>query len=151
MKSFLLEKNTKKPLIRWSLLPDGTFYEGKLPENYGLAICPNFPYIILDIDNHSNKCGFNNIPYSIQVELSEHFGYETNSGGQHIWMYYTGNKELANKTSGLNLDLRTHKGYVKWYLDSDIRNYINEVKPTSEKLNKWLEKLFSYNIDKNGK
>jgi len=143
VKSFLLKN--KKPIIKWSLVKDETYFEGNVPEGFGLAICPNAPYVILDIDDHEGKCGFNNIPYLIQIELAEHFGYQTNSGGQHIWLKYTGNQELANKTSGLHIDLRTHNGYVKWYLDGDIRDYINEVKETSKRLNKWLEELFSYN------
>ena len=47
-----------------------------------------------------------------------------------------------NKASGLGIDLRTSKGYVKWYLPGDIRNHINQIKPTSNLLNDWLETLF---------
>ena len=57
---------------------------------------------------------------------------------------YTGDKPLGNKTSGLGIDLRTNKGYVVWYHDKDIRDCINEINKTSQNLNKWLEKLFSY-------
>jgi hypothetical protein len=146
MKTFLLKD--KRPICKWGQIPDNIYFEGELPENYSLAICPNAPYVILDIDDHKGKCGFDNIPFSIKIELSEHFAYQTNSGGQHIWLKYTGNKELANKTSGFFIDLRTHNGYVKWYLDGDIRNYIHEVKETSLKLNNWLEQLFSYNESK---
>lgn len=142
MKSFLLKE--KKPIVKWSLVPDEIYYEGEIPEGFSLAISPNAPYIVLDIDNHEEENGFDNIPYLIKVELSEHFGYQTNSGGQHIWLKYSGDKELGNKTSGLCIDLRTHKGYVKWYLDGDIRNYISEIKETSTRLNTWLEELFSY-------
>jgi len=147
MKSFLLKD--KRPVVKWGMVPENRFFEGDVPEGYGLAICPNAPYVILDIDdNHTDKSGFDNISYSIQVELSEHFAYQTKSGGQHIWLKYTGNEELLNKTSGLAIDLRTSRGYVKWYLDNDIRKYIDQVQDTSPKLNEWLEKLFTRTINK---
>jgi len=141
MKSFLLKG--KSPICKWGMIPDETYFLGLIPEGYSLAINPNYPYIILDIDTNEKKCGFFNIPFKIQIELSEHFAYQTNSGGQHIWIKYSGNKNLLNKTSNLGIDLRTNKGYVKWYLDNDIRNYIYLIKPSSNELNLWLEQLFS--------
>lgn len=144
MKSFLLKD--KKPIIKWGMLPDEVYFEGKIPDGYGLAICPHNPYIILDIDKHNDINGLDNIPIKIYNELFKlHFFYKTKNNGYHVWLKYTGNKLLLNKTSGLGIDLRTNKGYVKWYLDNDIRNYIHLVKETSNELNDWLEKLFSNN------
>lgn len=141
MKSFLLKD--KKPILKWSMVPDEIYFEGKIPEGYGLAICPHNPYIILDIDMHGDIDGFSNIPMVISLELNDHFQYNTKNNGKHVWLKYTGNKELLNKASGLGIDLRTHKGYVKWYLDKDIRSYIHLIKNTSPVLNTWLEKLFA--------
>lgn len=140
MKSFLLKD--KKPICKWGMVPDETYFEGNVPEGYGLAICPNAPYVILDIDRHGEIDGFDNIPESILNELSTHFKYLTKGNGVHVWLKYTGFEELMNKTSGLGIDLRTHKGYVKWYLEGDIRDYLHLVNETSSKLNEWLESLF---------
>lgn len=143
MKTFLLKD--KKPIVKWGMIPDETYFEGNIPEQYSLAVCPHDPYIILDIDRHGKVDGFENIPADIAEELltKDHFRYATKNNGSHIWLYYTGDKKLMNKASGLGIDLRTSKGYVKWYLpDSDIRTYINCIKPTSPKLNTWLESLF---------
>ena len=49
MKSFLLY-NGKSPTVKWSMIPDEVYFEGKIPEGYSLAVCPSDPYIILDID-----------------------------------------------------------------------------------------------------
>lgn len=140
MKSFLLKD--KKPIIKWGMVPDETYFEGEIPQGYGLAICPNFPYVILDIDRHGDINGFDNIPSELLLDLSEHFCYNTKGNGKHIWLKYTGSKELMNKPSGLGIDLRTNKGYVKWYLDKDIRTYLHLIKETSNQLNNWLENLF---------
>lgn len=142
MKSFLLKD--KKPIVKWGMIKDETYFEGDVPERYGLAICPHDPYIILDIDRHGEIDGFNNIPENITKELltNEHFRYATKNNGSHIWLKYTGTKKLLNKTSGKGIDLRTCNGYVKWYLDKDIRNYIHLIKNTSLELNIWLESLF---------
>jgi len=140
MKSFLLRD--KKPTVKWSMVPDEIYFEGDVPEGYGLAICPHDPYVILDIDKHGEIDGFSNIPSNISEELKTHFGYPTKNNGRHIWLYYTGTEVLMNKASGLGIDLRTSKGYVKWYLDNDIRKYIHLINPTSDVLNNWLNNLF---------
>ena len=140
MRSFLLKE--KKPILKWGQIPDGYFFEGTVPEGYSLAICPHFPYVILDVDKHGNVNGFDNISFEIFKELDKHFNYLTKNNGRHYWMKYTGNKHLLNKSSGKGIDLRTDKVYVKWYLPQDIRAYIHEVKDTSENMNNWLENLF---------
>jgi len=140
MKSFLLKD--KRPTIKWGMLKDETYFEGEVPEGYGLAISPHDPYIILDIDRHGEIDGFDNIPEDITKELLGHFRYATKNNGSHIWFRYSGTKKLLNKTSGKGLDLRTSNGYVKWYLDNDIRSYIHLVMDTSPKLNIFLESLF---------
>lgn len=140
MKSFLLKD--KKPIVKWGMVPDETYFEGNVPDGYGLAVCPHNPYMILDIDKHGDINGFDNIPFGIKKELESTLGYDTKNNGRHYWLKYTGNKELMNKTSGLGIDLRTHKGYVKWYLPGDIRGYVDSIKPTSGMMNKWLESLF---------
>ena len=143
MKSFLLKE--KVPICRWKPIPHGFFFEGKVPDGYSLAICPSDPYVILDIDRHGDVDGFDNIPEDIKTELESHFSYNTKNNGKHVWLKYSGEIKLANKASGLGIDLRTSHGYVKWYLDGDIRDYIDQVKETSPVLNEWLEKLFNYN------
>lgn len=140
MRSFLLKD--KKPICKWGMISDETYFEGIIPDGYGLAICPNDPYIILDVDKHGDINGFDNVPDHIKDELKSDFYYDTKNGGKHYWLEYTGNKSLMNKTSGLGIDLRTSKGYVKWYLEGDIRDYIHLIEPTSELLNIWLESLF---------
>ena len=145
MKSFLLYD--KKPTVKWSLIPDSVFFEGTIPKGYGLAICPHNPYIILDIDVHGNINGFSNIPTNIRDEYKKSLWYDTPSGGRHVWLKYTGSIELMNKTSGLGIDLRTHKGYAKWYLDKDLRSYVHLIKETSNDMNIWLESLFTKSID----
>lgn len=141
MKSFLLRG--KKPIVKWGMIPDEVYFEGKIPEGYGLAISPHFPYIILDIDKHGNVNGFDTIPKEIWNEIEEnHFYYKTKNDGLHVWLKYSGNKVLLNKPSGLGIDLRTEKGYAKWYLDNDIRKYIHTIHSTSNELNTWLESLF---------
>ena len=141
MKTFLLKD--KKPIVKWGMIPDETYFEGDVPEGYGLATTPHFPYIILDVDSHGDICGDNNLPFIIKNELQKTLNYPTKNNGMHYWLKYTGNEKLMNKTSGLGIDLRTNKGYVKWYLDKDIRNYITLIKETSPELNTWLEKLFT--------
>jgi hypothetical protein len=143
MKSFLLKD--KKPTLKWGKVPHGYFFEGALPEGYGLAICPSEGYIILDIDRHGDIDGFENIPDNIKSLLQGHFFYSTKNNGTHVWLKYSGKEELANKASGIGIDLRTHKGYVKWYLPGDVRQHMDEIKHSCDVLNKWLEKLFTYN------
>ena len=146
MKSFLLKN--KQPTIKFSMLPDETYFEGNIPEGYGLAICPNAPYIILDVDRHGEIDGFKNLPIYLCKELYSSLNYPTKNNGQHFWLKYTGDKTLLNKASKLGIDLRVGSkpgnagGYVKWYLDKDIRSYIDKINTTSESLNQWLESLF---------
>ncbi len=141
MKSFLLKD--KKPICPWKIISDETYFEGVVPEGYGLAINPHHPYIILDIDKHGDMDGFKNIPDNIYDELiKNHLTYPTKNNGLHVWMKYSGDKPLMNKTSGLGFDLRTKSGYVKWYLDGDIRDYLYLIKETSIEINNFLESHF---------
>lgn len=139
MKTFLLQG--KIPICKWSLIPDETYFEGNLPQGFGLATCPHDPYIIIDIDNHGNMIGMDNIPENLKEEIFLSLGYNTKSG-YHAWFKYSGDKPLMNKTSKKGIDLRTSKGYVKWYLDKDIRSYIHLIKESSKELNEFLESLF---------
>lgn len=147
MKSFLLNKNNK-PVIRWGSIPDGLFYEGKIPKGYSLAICPG-KYIIIDVDVKNDKNGFNYIPKNIYLELGNTFYYNTRSGGRHYWLLYTGNEILINKSTEFGIDLRIGEkknnsgGYVKYNYHVDIRKCEHLIEPTSKRLNKWLEKLFT--------
>lgn len=140
MKSFLLKG--KKPIIKWGNIPDEIYFEGEIPQGYSLAICPHAPYIIIDVDKHGDISGFDHIPPGIKNILEETLNYETKNNGKHYWFKYTGDKKLMNKASGLGIDLRTEKGYVKWYLPTDIRDYKHLIKDSSEYLNEWLENLF---------
>ena len=144
MKTFLVKDKT--PICKWGSLKDETYFEGKIPEGYKLAINPTEGYIIIDVDVDVNKGknGFLNIPEPIQRELDLTLTYSTKRGGRHYWLKYTGDKKLPNTTSGKDIDLRTHKGYIVWYIDDDIRKYIHLVKETSQQMNEWLEKLFYY-------
>lgn len=149
MKSFLLRD--KKPIIKWGMLPDNVYYEGSIPPGFNLAISPSENYIVIDVDNHGDTNGFDNIPNELLEELNNTLNYKTKNNGRHYWFLYSGNRKLANKTSGLGIDLRTNKGYVVWYPKEDIRNSLDKINSTSSLLNKWLEKLFSYNNIKNEK
>lgn len=142
MKSFLVRG--KRPIILWSVLPDNCFFEGNIPEGYKLAVCPSEGMIVIDIDKHGKKNGFTNIPPSLMFELKSTLNYPTKNNGRHFWFKYTGDKPLANKTSNLGIDLRTHKGYVVYYPDNDIRDNLHLIKESSNQLNVWLKKLFSY-------
>jgi hypothetical protein len=128
------------------MLPENVFFEGEVPEGYALAVCPSENYIVLDVDRHGKKDGFEAIPRDIETELAFTFSYPTKNNGKHFWLRYTGDKHLANKASGKGIDLRTNKGYVVWYPNEDIRDVIecNLVMDTSENMNYWLESLFSY-------
>jgi hypothetical protein len=142
MKSFLL--CNKSPIIKWGLLPDNTFFEGNLPEGFSLAVSPSEGTIIIDVDKHGDINGFDNLPKDLLQELTQTLKYNTKNNGCHYWFNYTGNKFLANKTSGLGIDLRTNKGYVVWYPKEDVRGLLHTINPTSQKMNEWLEKLFSF-------
>ena len=149
MKTFLLKNNT--PFVKWSMIPDGYYYEGQVPKGYALAVCPtNEKQIILDVDVKGGKNGFNHIPTTILKELETTFNYKTGSGGRHYFLNYTGSKLLMNTSTAKGLDLRIGKnnktgnngGYVKYNHTIDIRQCTHLIKPTSLKLNKWLERLF---------
>lgn len=152
MKSFLAIK--KRPLVKWSMLPDNTWFEGKVPEGYQLCICPG-KYLVIDVDIDVDKNGFKNIPEYLKDELNNTFNYSTKRGGKHYWFENTSKKILANKTSGLGIDLRVGErkeedgrnnagGYVVYYPNNDIRDQLHLIKSPSKELNKWLEKLFGY-------
>jgi len=148
MKSFLL-KPDNKPLIKWSLLPDNTFFKGDIPEGYALAVCPSENIVILDVDNKNGKNGFLNIPHSVLFEINNTFNYKTKSGGGHFWIRYTGNKTLKNTSTKYGLDLRvganknSFGGYVKYHIDTPIQQCTHLINESSSVLNDWLESLFS--------
>lgn len=150
MKSFLCKN--KRPIVKWTKVPHGVFYQGSVPDGYSLAVCPSPGTIIVDVDRHGDKDGFLHIPQELKEELSETFNYPTKNNGQHYWFNYSGLKILANKPGGCGIDLRTHKGYVIWYSEYDIKDLVWEdpsntkglsVNKTSEKMNAWLEGLFA--------
>ncbi len=102
--------------------------------------------MVIDVDRHGSISGFDNIPMIILAELDETYNYPTKNNGKHYFFNYNGDKHLMNKTSGLGIDLRTNKGYVRYYpaeQGDDIRNHIEEIKESSLIMNEWLEKLFS--------
>lgn len=143
MKSFLLNAKTNTPIIKWGCLPKNTHFIGNVPENYYLAVSPSDNYIILDIDNKPKGCGFDHIPLEIMDELEQSFHYTTKSKGMHVFLKYTGNKQLINRTSNIFIDLRTNRGYVRYYHNVLIQECMYLIKETSKELNLWLEKLFS--------
>lgn len=149
MKSFLLNKDNK-PICKWGLIPPNTYFTGKIPDGFSLAICPSENIIILDVDVKNGKNGFNHIPSDIYFELRETFNYKTKSGGGHYFIKYTGNKTLINKSTKYGLDLRIGAkkdncgGYVKYNHTVDVRDCLESIKETSYIMNKWLETLFSY-------
>lgn len=141
MKSFLLKG--KQPILKWGQVPDEIYFEGEIPQGYSLAITPNAPYVIVDVDQHGQINGFDHLPTDIKSILEKSLNYPTKNNGRHYWIKYTGSKKLMNKASGLGIDLRTENGYVKWYLPTDIRDYKYLIKDSTEHLNEWLEKLFT--------
>ena len=151
MKSFLLYKNS--PTIKFSLLPDGVFYQGDLPgKDYDLAICPtNERQIILDVDVKNKKNGYDFIPKDVYLELGETFYYDTKSGGRHYFLNYTGDKILKNCATKYGLDLRIGAnsktknagGYVRYNGAINPQEIEPLIKPSSSLLNTWLESLFS--------
>jgi hypothetical protein len=142
MREFLVKD--KKPIVKWGFIRPNTYFKGSIPEGYKLAVSPCDNYIVVDVDVNDDKNGFDNIPAAILTELSETLNYQTKNKGRHYWLKYTGDKPLANKTSGLGIDLRTNKGYVVWYHNVRIKDCLHEIKETSIEMNYWLEKLFSY-------
>jgi len=130
------------------MIPNNTFFEGAIPEGYDLAVAPSDSYIILDVDKKNDKNGFSHIPIHIAGLLEHTFYYYTKSGGAHYWLNYTGNKLLMNTSTKYGLDLRIGAkpgnagGYVKYNHNIDIRECVDLIKKTSNKLNIWLESLF---------
>ena len=142
MKSFLVKG--KKPIIRWGQLPDNTFFEGALPDGYKLAITPSEGYIVIDVDRHGDVDGFDNIPDYLRDEFYNTLNYSTKNHGGHFWFKLSEEAYLGNKTSNLGIDLRTHKGYVVWYLEKDVRSHMDEISETSPELNDWLKQKFGF-------
>jgi hypothetical protein len=142
MRSFLLKD--KRPIVKWGLIPEGIMYQGKLPNGYNLAISPSPGMIIIDIDKHGDKNGFDIIPLEVMKELLDTLHYKTKHDGMHVWVKYTGSKSLGNKTSNKGIDLRTNKGYVVWWNDKPIEDCLDDIKESSPQLNEWLERLFCY-------
>ena len=142
MKSFLCIN--KKPICRWTKIPQGTFFEGNIPIGYDLGICPGEAYMVIDVDRHGVINGFDSIPSELKQELNNTLHYPTRNNGMHYWFKNTSKKTLANKTSGLGIDLRIEdKGYVIWYKDGDIRDYISQIKEPTSDMNSWVESMFS--------
>ena len=151
MKSFLLYKNT--PTIKFSMLPDGIFYQGALPgEDYALAVCTtNEKQVILDVDVKNGKDGFKYIPQEIFNELLLTFFYNTKSGGAHYYINYTGDRLLKNCATQYGLDLRigankktkNSGGYVRYNGTIPAQEIELLIKPSSPELNEWLESSFS--------
>lgn len=153
MKSFLLCKEDNKPILKWSMLPDGIYYQGDTPSGFHLAVCPtNEKMIVVDIDCKPGKVnGYTNIPEDIFSEFKKSFHYYTRSGGMHIFLNYTGQEVLKNCATKFGIDLRIGPnkqtdnagGYVRWNSDLHPKNCIQLIKETSSEENKWLEQLFS--------
>jgi hypothetical protein len=144
MRTFLVSKENKRPLVKWGSIPDNTFYKGVVPSNYKLGISPTPGYVIVDIDKHGKKNGFEHIPQYIYYELMTTFNYATKNKGRHCWLKYTGNKPLGNKTSKYSIDLRNERGYVAYWGKEPIENITKLTKESSPEMNEWLEELFSF-------
>jgi hypothetical protein len=141
LKSFI--SRGKKPICKWGTLPDNIFFEGSVPDGYSLCIVPSGEYIVLDVDRHGDENGFDHIPDDILLELEKTFNYSTKNNGVHYWLKSKNNVNMVNKNSGFSMDLRCHwKGYVVWYHKGDVRDYLDEINYTSDRLNAWLEELF---------
>ena len=154
MRSFLLKNGT--PICPWGSLKESTFYNGRVPEGYDLAVTPSPGYIIIDVDNKNGKNGSKNVPINLVNEFESTFHYPTKNGGFHYWFKYTGKEILPNTTSNLSIDLRVGPrknnagGYVKWHPrhELDIRDCINKIKDTSTELEDWLKTIFTYKSKK---
>lgn len=151
MKSFLLNSQNT-PIIRWSLLENGIFYQGEIPKGFGLAICPtNERQVILDVDVKNGKNGFNYIPSVVLAELELTFNYSTKSGGHHYFLNYSGSKLLMNTSTSKGLDLRIGAnkktknagGYCKYNGNIPVEQIEPLIKKTSPRMNLFLEKLFT--------
>lgn len=143
MTSFLVYN--KKPVCQWGSLPDETYFKGKVPEGYKLAVSPHYPYIVLDVDVSENKNGFDHIPTNILEELDETFNYVTPRGGRHYWLKYTGDYQLKNTTTSKGIDIRTNRGYAVWYSNENVKDSIVKMNNTSLELNNWIINLFNKN------
>lgn len=144
MKSFLCRG--KRPIIKWSQLPDNTFFEGNVPEGFSLAIVPGKGYIVVDVDRHGDVNGFDCIPPEIQTELNNTLFYRTKNNGMHYWLKFDNTEGyLGNKGNSKGVDLRVEfKGYVIWYPTTDIRGEIGLIKEPSSLLKTWLFSQFGY-------
>ena len=150
MRTFLLKNN--KPTIAWSMIPGNIQFKGEIPEGFDLAINPHYPYIIVDVDRHGDKDGFTVIPEHLKDELNNTLKYPTKHNGMHYWFFYSGSGILANKASGLGIDLRVwysennNGGYVKWHPRNTmkIEDVLHEANKSSKELNEWLESLFGF-------
>lgn len=147
MKSFI--SKGKLPICKWGALPDNIFFEGNVPDGYSLCIVPSGEYIVLDVDRHGKEDGFDHIPNNILEELEKTFHYPTKNNGVHYWLKSKDNAEMVNKNSGFSMDLRCHyKGYVVWYHEGDVRDYLDEINYTSPELDAWLKELFKRAVKK---
>lgn len=148
MKTFLLTPENK-PSLKWGLIPNNKYFEGKIPFGYFLAVCPSENIVILDVDCKGDKNGFVHIPLQISDEICNTFHYATRSGGAHYFIKYTGNQVLKNTSTKYGLDLRVGAkgnncgGYVRYNHNKDIRQCQHLIKESSDVLNKWLETLFT--------
>lgn len=143
MRSFLVKN--KKPVCKWGRQKDGVLFEGKVPEGYKLAISPTPGYIIVDVDFSikNNKNGFLYLPEYLKESFAKTLNYATKSGGRHYWFRYTGDVPLINKSTKMGIDLRTEKGYVVWYREDSIKDCIEMIQDSDEKVNHFLIKYFS--------
>jgi hypothetical protein len=146
MRTFLVKN--KKPIVKWGGFPQNTFFYGEIPDNCSLGVSPSKGYVVIDVDRHGTKNGFDHVPDYILKELEQSFNYPTKNNGHHYWVKYTGDRVLGNKTSNLGIDLRTEKGYVVWYPKTITpQEAMKKVKESSVALNFWLMDLFSYKVD----
>ena len=147
------------------LIPDLIMTDVRMPKMDGFDLVfdikkknYDFPIIIITALKSIEKkrqmlrLGIDNYLYKpfFKEELVNTFRYPTRNNGMHFWLRYTGTDSLANKTSGLGIDLRcahpiTGKslGYVVYYPRDDFRTHLNKINETSEEMNEWIESLFS--------
>ena len=146
MISFLVKG--KAPIVKWGSIPSGVLFKGEIPEGYKLAVSPPEGIVILDVDTHDGVDGFQSIPEWATKELNNTVNYPTKNNGRHYWLKYTGTTSLGNKSSGVGLDLRTHRGYVVYYPSvkyaPTAEEVLSGVQDTSPAMNEWLESLFGY-------
>ena len=153
MKSFLLDSNYK-PIIQWGKLPKNVYFQGEIPEGMHLACSPSDNIVIVDIDKKGSKNGFEHITTNIFKELVSSFCYNTQSGGAHCFIKYTGDKILKNMSTEKGIDLRIAAkdnncgGYVRFQGNIRPEECLHLIKESSKELNIWLEELFSNKINR---